>query len=208
MSAVESAFKKYMDALERAKKFFPIHLIAVGHRSGVGKDTFAELAQEHYRDIKIVKLSFASEIYSLMYLIQSELGREPKKEREWLIAIGETARKLYGADFWVERLIVKTTAAIEARLDRGDDCGDESAPLVIVVTDLRRENERQWLAKMGFWLVKINRPGVIADDAARGDKNEDELAAAEFHYEIDNSGSLADYRDAVKKMFLEKSKKL
>lgn len=147
-------------------------IVAFGHRKRVGKDTAAKFLDTHLRchGMRSVKLSFASKLKEVSYLMYHWAGLQPgifyeddknahlrevvlekigKTPRQIWIEVGNKMREVY-ADTWIDNALL----------------GSGSAELVII-TDLRFENEAKKIHSLGGKIFKIIRPGVpVSDDAS------------------------------------------
>lgn len=138
-----------------------INLIALGYKSGVGKDTLADYlcAAHGYTRIPFA-LSLKNAAREVFDFSDEQLHGSRKNEvdprwgfspREALQRMGtEAMRGTFGPDVWVrawERRVAKAVA--EGRTN-------------IVVTDVRFLSEVEAVVKLGGFLVRIERPGAGA----------------------------------------------
>lgn len=109
--------------------------------------------------------------------------------REYLQHIGNRARHLFGDDFWVDqvlpsRLLLPTQAArVLDSMYPGID--------VLVMADLRYENEAQRVLDHGGTVWEVIRPGVESD----GHASERPLPRSMVSWQIVNDGGLDVLRD-------------
>ena len=143
-----------------------VNLIGICGYAGVGKDTLGDILMDQYREngVDSFKESFANEVrYDVDPLLKKHLGisaftENPKEKllvRPLLITWGtEIMREQVDPDYWVKRF--KPT--YEANLGGG---------AVTIMTDLRFENELEWINSVGGRTIWLERKGV-------GPLNEDE----------------------------------
>lgn len=124
--------------------------------------------------------------------------------REFLQHIGTEARKLFGADFWVDQVLPQPTpyeypsfrgeGPVEAVNDR---LLQDRFPEVdcVAITDLRFPNEAERVLRLGGEVWRVNRPGTESD----GHDSEQVLSGHYITKELDNSGTIADLEDVVDK---------
>jgi hypothetical protein len=119
--------------------------------------------------------------------------------REFLQHIGTEARKLFGADFWVDQVLpaasghpvrdnreVSNSIALRERFPEVD---------CVAITDLRFPNEAERVLRLGGEVWRVNRPGTESD----GHDSEQVLSGHFITKELDNSGTIADLEDVVDK---------
>jgi hypothetical protein len=130
-------------------------LIALMGAPGAGKDTIAKrLVEQH----AFVRFAFADKVRELAYELlpphersridgvgwdrakQSETFR---KTLEW---VGDGARKVFGEEFWIEQIFEEVKTAI---------INDAN----IVITDLRKENELDFVQNFDGIIWHVHRPG-------------------------------------------------
>lgn len=176
-------------------------LIGLLGKKGSGKDTFAGF-------LGFQRLAFADPLKNLAYDFNPVmdfdeidggkiylreyvdfLGWDGAKQlptvRQLLQRLGEAMRQHAGDDVWVRAL-----ATAHRRL---------SGP--VVVTDVRRRNEAEWIKAQGGLLVRIERPGLAGTDT---DVSETELDAYVTPLVIINDGDvrqLARYAADVRGLF-------
>lgn len=164
-------------------------IIALGHRSGVGKDSLAAALGDHgFR-----RIAFADALKSLVERIAPHLANEVWEpvtrlgvdEAEWrspavrtcLVDLAQAVRAEVGDDVWVQVVV-----------DRLHDEPEQDW----VVSDVRFPVEVEALGRLGAVFVRVDRPGAPlrndgADDALDGWDGWDAV--------VRNDGSLADLAD-------------
>lgn len=129
--------------------------------------------------------------------------------REYLQHIGTEARKIFGADFWVDQVLPKPGGPFEiGRIRLGADPKpymqslsdrrlDERYPGVdwLAISDLRFENEAQRVLELGGEVWEVIRPGTESD----GHDSEQVLPRELVTRQIINDGNLMDLRFEVEK---------
>ncbi len=169
--------------------------IAVMGQMRAGKDTVAKLLMQQHNFIELKFSDGITDIIRQFYPDAWQLG----KPRHYYQQIGQSLRQL-DKDVWVKHL--------GRRLDRLSPVND------VIVTDVRQQNEVEFLQEQGFILIK-----VVADEAARlqriaaeGDsfteelmQHETELAVNGFYCDflIDNSGSYEQLEQKVNSIWQE-----
>ena len=176
--------------------------VGIGHVARVGKDTAAEAL---CRDLQFQRRSFADPLRDLAYetnplvtsatrTVNTDIGHgrlqwvlngsggwEQAKNmypevRTFLQNLGSAARKTFGEDFWIERLLASAKG-----VDR------------IVIPDVRHQNEADAIRARGGILIRINRPGRVA----AGHISETALVDFDWDEEFENSTSVADLQANV-----------
>lgn len=157
-------------------------ILGIAGPIGGGKDTFCDYALKY----GATKIGFAD---ALKWVCQDLTGhdytlRETKDKEIWpgvtgrkvLETIGATMRSL-NENFWIDLALERTFYT----------------PLV-VIPDTRYENEVEAIRKLGGKIVRINRPGC--QRTGHESDNWDQLYV---DYEIDNSGTLEEFHEKIKK---------
>ena len=160
-------------------------ILALGHRSGVGKDTLAGILVEEHG---FVRLAFADALKAVLGAVRPYLGRDiadaiaelgieeakrsPIPVRAVLIDLGNAVRAHVSPDAWVLAVTRKIDEAPDGRF---------------VITDLRFPNEVRMLRDRGAYLVRVDRAAApvshdVSDCALEGFDQWDAI--------VDNSGSL------------------
>lgn len=119
--------------------------LAFCFQARVGKDTACDY---FVKTAGAVKLSFAQPIYDIMHFAQDTCGFTREKDRPFLQYIGSEWGRAKNENVWV--------AVMENKI--------KSLPLStpIVVSDCRFPNEVAALRKLGFKIIKIERPEANA----------------------------------------------
>jgi hypothetical protein len=105
--------------------------------------------------------------------------------RQYLQNVGTEARKIFGADFWVDQVLPDPHA-------EGMSTDDEALKVMhpgvdwLAITDLRFENEAQRVLDLGGEVWRVSRPGAESDGHASEIALPDNLVTRE----LDNSGDL------------------
>lgn len=168
-----------------------------------GKDTAALFVEEWIQerhDIPVERVGFADEIGRLIREYFPDAWTDGKPRRHYQL-IGQTFRVL-NPDIWVEQLN-QTLNEIDFEWGYLNEL-----PYGVIITDLRQQNELEYLHENGFVTIK-----VVSDDdvrlqriAEKGDKykesdlNHDTEVAVdslETMYTITNNGSLEDLKRSV-----------
>ncbi|MGW1268193.1 deoxynucleotide monophosphate kinase family protein [Streptomyces sp. NPDC002491] len=103
-----------------------------------------------------------------------ELAKELHEVRRILQELGSAVRAI-DEDFWLRAALKKVTEANEAGVP-------------VVITDVRYGNEAASLARSGFKLIHINRPGVPQLDH----ESERSLGPENAHFMVHNDGDIAE----------------
>lgn len=151
--------------------------LAFGHKARSGKDTAAEYISRKI-GVEFVNVKFTTKLYDTMYLVQNFLGLPQEKDPKLLQWLGTDYGRAIDPDFWVKRTEVPVDMAA-------------------VVTDLRFPNEADHLKKLGFVLIKVNRPDRPID---RDPTHISETALDNYEgwdYIIDNTGTLEDFHQKL-----------
>ena len=113
--------------------------------------------------------------------------------RQYLQNIGTEARKVFGADFWVDQVLPTEGLSHFSALDWLDERYDTDC---VAFTDLRFENEAERVLGIeGGEVWEVIRPGTKSD----GHDSEQVLPRHLITRQIDNSGDLANLRFQVEK---------
>jgi hypothetical protein len=145
--------------------------------AGSGKDTAAmALTALGWR-----RAAFADRLKSLAFTIGWD-GHKDERGRRLLQDLGMAARK-YNADFW----IMEANCVINSS-------GENFASIPRVWTDVRFENEAQFVRSRGGMIIRIKRPGLISSDT-----HESELKQFEIHAdkEVVNGGTIEELHAAI-----------
>ena len=110
------------------------------------------------------------------YLLKCQTGRE------LLQRVGDQARQVFGEEFWIDQVLPKEVP---------DE--DYWSPDIIVITDVRYENEADRVHDLGGEIWHVARPGLESD----GHISEVPLPAGKIDVVIDNCGTKQDLKDAI-----------
>ena len=141
--------------------------------AGSGKDTAAEaLEKTHYR------YAFAGRLKSIARLFGWD-GQKDERGRTLLQELGMAGRK-YDQDIWVN--------CIKRHL------GSEMLKYKLVFTDVRFQNEADYVRSIGGIIVRIVRPGIISGE------HESELKQCEVAADIEivNDGTIEDLHEKIR----------
>lgn len=123
-----------------------------------GKDTLAK----HLKDklerngYPTIKISFANALKDELdpFLKQNlnisaftEVPHEKQIIRPILVAYGETCRNNIDKDYWINKI-----------KERVKSCGDNK--VVVIIPDVRYENEAKWISSIGGYVVHLTRIGT------------------------------------------------
>lgn len=86
----------------------------------------------------------------------------------------EVGRNLFGYNVWIDQLERRARAA-------GADA--------VVITDVRFDNEAEWIRENNGWVIEITRPGIVP---VNGHVSDSGLSRHLIHSTIDNDGTLED----------------
>lgn len=138
-------------------------ILAFGHSSRVGKDTCAEAVATvcERRGLKVLRVAFADALKLHCYLLFADFGlheaayyeTHPEARTQVLPEVGKTPVQI-----WIEvgNALREVWAPIWIRHALG---GIEGFDLV-VISDLRFENEAKAVLALGGHLVRVDRPGA------------------------------------------------
>ena len=161
--------------------------IALGHQSRVGKDTFAEMIRND-ADVETHMVRIAQPIADIVDGIQDNLGLARAKDGVLMQKLGSLLRWHYGDTLFIDLAMNQVE-----RMER--DWSNEN----IIVTDMRDPIEYDALVAAGFTTIRITRPGRTIDrDPSHS--SEVGLRGYDFDYVVENSGSLDDLRDEVRRI--------
>lgn len=141
--------------------------------AGSGKDTAADaLMFTHLR------CSFASRLKGIARMLGWD-GEKDERGRAFLQDIGMAARK-YNPDVWINLLKGEVSPVIQQ----------------LVFTDVRFQNEADYVHSIGGIIVRIVRPGIIADN------HESELKQSEVAADIEivNDGTIEDLHNKIRNL--------
>lgn len=160
-------------------------LVGLAGPAGVGKDTVAAYLVEHH---DFTRFAFADRLRELIQridptfaaMVAAEGGYEPAKRRHpwirWRMGeVGEAARQIISPEVWVDAV--------------ADDIDSVDGP--VVLSDVRKRIERDWIEECGGVVIAVTRPGQPTPDA--------DLASVMAHapLSLDNDGDLHMLRERV-----------
>lgn len=174
----------------------PAKLIGCVGYAGAGKDSFAD---QMVKEFGYVKLGFADKLYELALKLNPIIWKLPFPQRlktivdkkgwtkakripgvrkylQWLGT--EVGREVFGEDIWINTLKPK----IESLLQNGKS---------VIITNVRFENEAQYIEELGGSIVLVTRPGVGPVNGHRSDKGE---AFDYAIFRVENNGTEEDLR--------------
>lgn len=141
-------------------------LIGISAFATVGKDTFASLLTQVVSPQRVTQVAFAQALKKELDPLFRAFGEtafetDPVKKtliRPILVSHGMSQRVVTNGRYWVD----KVEPTVKEALKRGD---------LVIVTDVRFENEIDWLHSLGGKSVYLNREGVNApnEEEARND---------------------------------------
>lgn len=159
-------------------------LIAIGSKSKVGKDFFADLLAKFF---PFTRLFFAEGAYKIHDFTLQQLCKPVEKNRELLQFNAEGLKDLFNDPcLWVtpvEKVVEK-----EYKVNN------------IVITDLRLKEEWEMVKKYGFTTVRINRKERVMPKNPNH-RTEVELDDYDWDIYIDNDGSESELLEKAKILF-------
>lgn len=165
------------------------HLIGLAGYARSGKDTVTNILVEGgYGGFPVRRIAFADPMRDIVRLFRGDGYRERDESgyREDMQTIGAFARHQWGFDFWIN------LAARRYRTLRASVPG-----VTVVVSDLRYENELEWVAREGGQVWWVDRPG-----RGKVNEHESELFLESLRSAADrtilNHGTLEELRNAVR----------
>ena len=173
-----------------------MQVIGIAGLSRSGKDTVAEILEQHYGYKKIAfadPLKEASAVLLGRPLYQMYEGDREAIMPEWGFSIRhflqmlgtEGMRNLFRDDFWIHRMGIT--------LDEGTMW--QRPPSRVVISDVRFENEADFIRGRGGLVVHVTRPEAEKNRMAHA--SEAGIVKDAKDYTIANDGSLADLEAAV-----------
>lgn len=180
--------------------------VAFAGRIRSGKDTAADYVASKYMDngYAVQKMGFADAIGEVIGRYFPE-AFENGKPREHYQVIGQVFR-LLKASVWVDELIEH----IESEVEFYNAYAEEE--LVVIVSDLRQQNELERLHEEGFVTVKVVAPeevrlkrieekGDVYTPEALEHPTELSVDRLETHYTIVNDGTLEELQMKLDQLF-------
>lgn len=155
-------------------------VIGIAGFKGVGKDTLADALETSVNKLPMIgsigRFAFAAPLYAMMDALLPFIGIDPNKEpttrenketplpviggsrRVLLQTLGTEWGRMLDQDFWLKIL--------EARIN-------SSRFDVVMVTDVRFDNEAKLIHDRGGFIINIERPGFGSRDEHRSEKGID-----------------------------------
>lgn len=172
-------------------------IIGIGYRAGSGKDTVCEMLTEHFKDVLVHKMKFAQSVRAVTgeLLDSIDVYEEEFKTHmtpfgltggQFLQRIGQGMRDLISPDVWIQCMHRNMYNNISAALS----C--KKAALVIIIPDVRYQNEADWIASLHGTTICVHRH--VAQDSH---KSETEGAAIYWQHHINNTGTLENLQTRV-----------
>lgn len=192
-------------------------LIGLAGRKQAGKNTTAKLIAELRPDLKIEERGFADLLkWSAYRIFKPDCTREEAIEwadkfkfignlymstdgdeplcavtgRETLQRYGtEAHREIFADNFWVDALLPTDPVNDWTTKFPGAD--------IVLITDVRFENEAERISALGGVVVEVCRPGGDESDTHASEKP---LPGWMIDYAMNNQGSIDDLRENVKSL--------
>jgi dephospho-CoA kinase len=144
--------------------------------AGSGKDTAAEVLYNY----GYARYAFADRVKNLAWRFGWD-GNKDERGRALLQNIGMAGRQ-YDPETWIKY--------VELLIEKGEDSR------LIVFTDVRFQNEADYIRSKGGIIVRIVRPGIIAEN------HESELKQCEVAADIEivNDGTIDDLHSKIKQL--------
>ena len=169
---------------------------AVSGKAGSGKNTFFDIAQKHFPELKFNEEKFAGPMYACMYTVQDLLGLDYHKDGKFLQFLGQHMAEKHGQNFWVDLFFANPFAYNS------------------IITDLRFPHELEAVKKHGYTTIRIERQYELrANNLGNRDKNHisetalDKVPLIEYDYVINNNNTLQLFEDAVVAIIREEIRK-
>lgn len=190
-------------------------ILAFGHQSRVGKDTAAQAAYEHLRTNGIAagRASFAGRLKEVAHALFQEHGLRPgpfyetpegAPLRDVPLCGGcpppEEKRRCPGrlhitpVQVWIE--VGQKMRDIHPTVWVDQVIGLAQPGRVLIVSDLRFQNEADAVRAAGGWCVRVRRPGAPAPKGSDDRLN----PGFEWDAEIMNSGTVDDLREKARSL--------
>lgn len=189
-------------------------LIGICGHAGAGKDTVAAYLTDHYKDV--YSLSFAGplkEAAAVAFGIPLKYFNSPSLKEQELPGYGVTPRMIaqymgtemfrnLSSVFWVHRLI----RTLEGTTHEDDpaiyDSGD-----TVVITDVRFQNEIDFIAAHNGIIIHLSRPGATGAVGIPAHASETPATQLNFPggktYVIQNNGTIKDLYKKVAELFVD-----
>lgn len=168
-------------------------VVGIVGRKRSGKDTLANFATEILGDVKV--LSFAEPLKQACkhaYNLRDEQLDETKDEvdKRWGMSPREMMKTL-GVDYFRAKDPCQWTKNMKFRMDKAVS----SPETVVVISDVRFQNEAAFVRENGGVLIHVSRALQSNSDDHVSEKTTDEIACD--HY-IANDGSLQDLKNKLR----------
>lgn len=165
-------------------------IVAISGKMGTGKDSFADLLEAAIRSRgnTVLRIAFADKLKECTAAVQSILGKPVEKDRDFLQGLGDFLNDFYGLGVFVDPVAEAIT---------------RSSADYILITDLRRPCEYEFVRKIGAVLVRIE--GMQRRDRTEKQaihSTETALDDEEFDHTVFNHHDLHDLERAAE-LFLE-----
>lgn len=163
----------------------PPNVIGLAGRKRVGKDSFFEAVLASGESVRRTAFADAikGDMQNLPLMADPDVPKEVK--RPLLQEYGEACKEHWGDDYWLTRLQIAYAYHL---------------PYVrtVIITDVRFQNEADWIRSIGGKIVKIEREVGGATDSHVSETSVDDIVA---DYYILNEKSLSDYKDRAIELF-------
>lgn len=180
-----------------------VRLIGLTGRARAGKDQSAEYLRLYRGFARIALADPLKAAAAAMFGVPREDFDDPETKelvrpywnlspRQMAQKLGtEAARDTFGADIWLKRA---TLELIQLADEASEVAAETFGPVSVVVTDVRFDNEAEWIKRHGGRVIRIVRPGTAAVAAHASEAGvSDWLVDAE----IVNDGDLTELRSKV-----------
>jgi hypothetical protein len=182
-----------------------MQLIGLNGPAGSGKDTIAEYLRDHHG---FATLSFAHPVYagvSAAFGIPIEQMKDRHFKEQPIWWIGKSPRQLlqlFGTEFGRE-MVAKDIWLRVAKNTLDEVCylrDKDSAPCRVVISDVRFDNEAEWVRNLGGVIWHIHRPGVqpvaahVSEAGVSFETGDEQVVndeIAETHRQVDSLLSLS-----------------
>lgn len=199
-------------------------LIGLTGYAGSGKDTVCELLYNYYEDVGSDRVAFADKMklfaadcFGLsernrdagihrmdwfkdeeVVLFKGRAERHSLTGRQFLQNMGPAARNSISPDFWIDLVLPKYTgnSAAGTGIDKAVEEMYPSAGEVLVVSDVRYDNEAERIKRLGGEIWHIQRLGFESD----GHESEQLPRPQLIDEIISNEGTIDDLWEVVTKL--------
>lgn len=174
-------------------------IIGLHGKAGAGKDTAAEMLQSFLPEGTYKQLAFAKplkEVAKIKFGLTDWHVNTQEGKKETIPALGKTVRQLlelegteatrdiYGSNFWIWRMAQEVDSAFK----EGIKC--------VVITDVRFENEAEFIRQEGGIVFEIQRD--VEDIASVNHASAQTLPPHLISIFVDNNGTIEDLRNEMK----------